>query len=366
MGLEANLTMSFNFIRKKRALLIVALIVTCALIGLCLFLNYLGYRIISPALYSQTISDNVYDTNKYSEFASISSKGAAIPGLEEGAIPQGMCYIAEKGILLVTSYHKGGAPSTIFVVEKETGLLIKSVILQDSKGDLFCGHVGGIASDGNWVWISSESSVYAFPYEALENSDNMAVISLSTGIACPVKADYIYWDGACLWVGEYSHPPFYNTDPTHFSVDRFGFEYNALILGYTVDPENGTIGDAEIAFYAPDKVQGIIVHDDGSIVLSCSFWSFESSKLICYSSVDKNSSTSVLLINNKQIPVYYLESQRVRWELEMPPMSEGITLVEDNYYILFESASQLYSWYTSDRISNTMIVPSIYLSEKGE
>lgn len=356
----------FYFVRKKRTLLIASLVVICVLTGVCFFLSYLGYRINSPVSYSQMVLDNIYDINKYSEFTSASRKGVAIPGLDEGAVPQGICYIEESGVFLITSYHKGGAPSAIFVVDEKTGLLIKSLTLQDHSGTLFCGHVGGIASDGNWVWISSENTVFTIPYKTIENSSNMAIVSLPVGITCPVNTDYIHWDGTYLWVGEYSHPPFYNTDPAHFSVDCAGHEYNALILGYSINHVNGMIAEAEVALYAPEKVQGIIVQDDGSIILSCSFWSFEPSKLICFSFVDKNSCESVLVVNEKQIPAYYLDSQHMRWELEMPPMSEGIVLVEDNYHILFESASRLYSWYTSDRLSCTMIISSEKLSKKGE
>lgn len=349
---------------KKQVIFNIFLFMILLFGGICVFLKGIGYRSNSPNEYSQTTINSAYETNEYKNFNSISSKGATIPGLAEGSIPQGICYIENQDVFLTTGYHKGGAPSTVFVIDKDSGELLKSVILYDNEGNPFCGHVGGIASDGTWVWIGSENSIYVFAYDLIKNANDMDSVILSKVIPCSVNADYVYWDGTHLWVGEYNYAPFYRTDTSHIFVDSTGIRYSALVVRYSILPFDGTIGEAEFALYVPDKVQAIVLQDDGSVILSCSFWCFESSKLMCYFLLD-DSESSTVRIDDKQIPVFYLAEQYLLWELSMPPMAEGIAFADGNYYILFESDARLYSWYASNRLGNIMIVPSqsIYSKE---
>lgn len=350
----------------KRKIIYRMVFILCVLIvGVCFFLKHIGYRINNPVEYSQTIPDNLRDVHGYEEFVSISNKGAVIPGLTEGLIPQGICYIEERDVFLVTGYHKGGASSVISVIDKKNGLLIKNILLCNNDGERFCGHVGGIASDGKWVWISSEKSIYAISYEIIENASNMDSIFLSENIKCPVKADYIYYAESYLWVGEYSYAPFYKTDSSHYAIDSDGKEYNALVLEYSLSPEHDKIEKIERALYVPDRVQGIILQNDGSIILSCSFWCFEDSKLMCYFLGD-DYHVSTVMLDDKEIPVFYLEDQYLVWELSVPSMSEGIAIADNNFYIIFENASLLYSWYSREQIYNIMIIPSESLYSKEE
>lgn len=349
--------MKFLTNKKRKVIYMIVLILCVLMVGISFFLKHIGYRISSPAEYSQTIPDNLRDVCGYEDFVSNSSNGAVIPGLAEGLIPQGICYIEGQEVFLITGYHKGGASSALFVIDKESEKLIKSILLQNNENEPFCGHVGGIASDGKWVWISSGKSIYVLSYETIENTNNMDSIILSEEIECPVKADYIYYDGLYLWVGEYNYAPFYKTDSSHFATDTSGKEYNALVIGYSLSSEHDKIEKAEFAIYVPDKVQGIILQDNGTIILSCSFWCFESSKLVCYF-LGNYCENSTIMIDENEIPAYYLEDQYLVWELDMPSMAEGIAFAGTNYYVIFESASLLYSWYSSNQLGNIMIIPS--------
>lgn len=350
---------------KRKIIYMIVFILCILIVGICSFLKHIGYRRDNPAEYSQTIPDNMRGVGGYEDFVAISNKGAIIPGLTEGLIPQGICYVEEQDVFLVTGYHKGGASSVISVIDKENEKIIKNILLCSNDGKPFRGHVGGIASDGKWVWISSEKSIYVISYEMIENASNMDSINLPEGNECPVKADYIFYSGSYLWVGEYNYAPFYKTDSSHYATDSDGKEYNALVVGYSLSPEHDNIEKAEFALYVPDKVQGIILQNDGSIILSCSFWCFEDSKLMCYYLGD-NSQDSSIMLDEEEISVYYLEDQYLEWEICMPPMSEGIAFADENYYIIFESASLLYSWYSRDQLGNIMIVPSKSLFSKED
>lgn len=326
------------------------------------FFDNIGYRESNPADYSQSTIQKFDDLQNYQEFALKSMNGAIIPGIMEGIIPQGICFIAEKDIILITGYHKGGASSVIFMVDRDDQKLVKSVLLVNEAGMPFDGHVGGIASDGGNVWIASERSVYTFTYEELEMVPNMGTVKIVEEIRCSVKADYICYTDSYLLVGEYNYAPFYRTDSSHTVSTDTGEKYSALVVGYSLNEEGTIIESAEFAVGVPDKVQGIAIRNDGSIIVSSSFWCFEDSTLMCYSGVEAGN-TSIILAG-KEVPIYYLNDQCLLWKLCMPSMSEGIALVDDNCYILFENAALLYSWYSKNQICNVKILNMKELNSK--
>lgn len=96
-----------------------------------------------------------------------------IPGFDEGAAPQGITnYRAEYEVtnedgstarkrqeyFFISSYMKEG-PSRVYVVGKDTGYG-GYVELKNEDGTDYLGHCGGIATNGNFLWISSDDTVY--------------------------------------------------------------------------------------------------------------------------------------------------------------------------------------------------------------
>lgn len=106
--------------------------------------------------------------DSYRDFADFKAE-AAIPGLDDGATPQGITsyrYInnsaAEKEnseYFFICAYmpkkNKQPQPSRIYVTEKTQGY-IGYVNLKNEDGSWHTGHVGGIATNGTFLWISSQ------------------------------------------------------------------------------------------------------------------------------------------------------------------------------------------------------------------
>ena len=85
------------------------------------------------------------------DYAGYSDDAFDIPGLDEGFVPQGICYIEALDSFAVSGYVKG-ENSRLYLVEKGTGE-VKKLIFRD-----FSKHAGGVACDGDDVWVCAGGS----------------------------------------------------------------------------------------------------------------------------------------------------------------------------------------------------------------
>lgn len=221
--------------------------------------------------------------DNYKVFNDDFTKGAAIPGLDEGAAPQGLAnytttykYVDKNGeeqtakqeYMIISAYMKEG-PSRLYVVGNVTGY-VGYVLLKDLDGTGFMGHVGGVAtscnntdSHGNrtqekngTLWVVSEGTVYC----AKKSSDDyyniaeevLAKAALKTGdksiqFTSSFKANneasfcFFYDDGTTsvtndkLYVGEFYHPSkdIYSTAKNHHVTTLSGDKHYAFVNEYT-------------------------------------------------------------------------------------------------------------------------------------
>ncbi|KAF2956718.1 hypothetical protein AS160_04540 [Marinitoga sp. 38H-ov] len=119
-------------------------------------------------------------------------------------------------------------------------------------------------------------------------------------------------------------------------INRNNDEYNAWIIGFSLD-KNENIKSLEKIFSIPDTVQDIEFIDN-YIVLSRSYGRKNDSVLEFYLNEEKPHTTINFL--NKKIPVWFLDN--LVKKINILPMSEGITKIDNSLYILFESAALKY------------------------
>lgn len=106
----------------------------------------------------------------YDDFSEFSEE-LEIPGLKDGATPQGMAnfnytVLKEDGsydkikqdYIFVSAYFKN-APSRIYVTGKRTGY-VGYVTVKNKDDSDYTGHAGGIATDGNTFWMCSDGKMY--------------------------------------------------------------------------------------------------------------------------------------------------------------------------------------------------------------
>ena len=298
--------------------------------------NYALSEIVLYAKWTENI-DNYYNVERYSyEFDNFSEgnqktlkdcdyrflENISIPSMpatresdfknqyigEAAQIMQGLCF-AEDYILMTAYTESNKIPGSLMVFDKETGEYLLSLGMKSNS------HLGGVAYDGENIWIChSESktleriSYSLIPYFVKAGakytvdisgfSEEYSIINTPSCITCY---------GGRIWVA------------THTTF------FNGRLVGYQYDSEIGkltALGEYEI----PQKVQGVTFDEDGTVYLSTSLGRKNSSYLKvypCLLALDKNPLNPMT-------------------EIEMPPCSEELVYANKSLYVLFESASSKY------------------------
>ena len=322
--------------KKMKPLKLVILIVACLLAFVLLVL-------LAARLYFRL---PVYDYYRASE------KAFEIPGLSDGFVPQGMDYDS-RGYFWVTGYMDDGSASPIYVVEKESGELAKTMYLANEDGTIYNGHAGGIAISWDYVYIAggADQCIYAYSVEDLLAAEDGASVKARGSISTKLSDE----DGvnvACLYVDdryqylyalEFYRDPQYQTPESHKMTTPAGDYNQALALAFPLNYEEGVLGvdpAPKFAISLPDKVQGMCMDED-SIYLSTS-WSVSNSYIYRYDKVNFTENESKLACRGAEIPLYYLDSNHLLNEYKIPPMSEEIVIVDDRLYTMCESACNKY------------------------
>lgn len=308
----------------------------------------------TPKKYTQPIGKkDINVSSKYSDFLNISQNYTTIPGLKEGAIPQGMCYSQKYKMLIISSYHQGGAPSILHFIDYETGKLIKTLILKNDNNSFYKGHAGGLATDNNKLWLVDNYTIYEYSLSELLELKDMEYAIPHQKNGTITKADFSAYSEGILWVGEYHYPFIYPTKESHYIQLPNGEKNHALLLGYKLD-DKGDIDyqNPNFAISVPSKIQGLTFSKEGNFVISQSFWSFESSEIRTYQNILEIKTADTFRINEKEIPLWILSEDKLIKKITLPPMVEAIQEIEGKVFTLFESSSNLYKYYTHDRINS--------------
>lgn len=274
----------------------------------------------------------------------------AIPGLEYALIddfvcgqmvPQGICLAGD--FMLVTAYDNTRKYmqdtgkrtqyqekcSVIYVLSNEKPKqreLLTTIVLPDVN------HVGGIAFDGNTVWIakSTTKKLSAIDYRiiwqaAFSGKQSYKLENYTVTVDCGVTASFLTYADSKLWVGTYQNLTTNKGGLRCFDIIRenqqtkLALEYSCQIPAYA----NG-VAIAEIS----GRHYMAIVSSQGRYV---------DSKIYLYEMIrDKITNRKLLL---------YLDAYR------FPPMAEEVAYDGKNLYFLFESSATCYSTLTVRKCS---------------
>lgn len=323
-----------------------------SLTAVCAVLVFLGIFVLM-----WYVGDSYKDFKKF-------SKEFAIEGLDDGAVPQGMTAypsnyvydVDETGkekvklqqYFLVSSYMSDGSASRIYVTvqltdnkNKVTGYrYIGFVTLENEDGTPHLGHVGGIATNGAFLWVGHDDNVLVATASSKDYENILREIILKAQINLSGEAEEIqsvkftssfkancnasfmvYFDDARytditydrLYVGEFYRKGNYETDKSHRIETPNGYKNTAFMYEYNVDKKassenpygltridqdekDKTLSDnvpkIQKIFSIPEKIQGVAFSgrkgsnttssDPESMVVLSQSYGLANSHLLCF------------------------------------------------------------------------------------
>lgn len=300
----------------------------------------------------------------------------AIPGLEDGFVPQGFTKIDGTKNYLICGYMVDGSPSRAYHIDGETGEVIKYVTfkMSDTEAD-YVGHAGGIASYANMLWIVGDGYVYYFSTSLLNSTENTKSLHFNAYMEVPNGADFVYAqktkvgenETPILWIGEFYKEKKYETPEKHHLKTRSGETNMAVAYGYEISAtsrmgmvskytSNGYVYLPKYALSMPNLVQGMGFSSDGKIVLSTS-WSLSDSTLRLYKNVFEESAHSTIKYGLYAIDLWFLDDNALISDTKIPAMSEEIVIYRDIVYILFESKCKKYKYFNRVALDSVYSLP---------
>jgi hypothetical protein len=308
---------------------------------------------------------------EYSLYNSIREDGPIIPGIFQGAIPQGMAYYKGEDIMLVSNYMFDGRPSCITAISMSDGSLEKTLWLLNPDKTPHKGHVGGLAISSSYLWIASGKGVYYVSLESIQyQKDNTTItITMEGFISTEAKGSFSTYSDGILWVGEFtSRDGSYTTPKSHHFKAGENKTNHGWLAGYILDKESDMINPdhkidgisfPDYVLSIPDEVQGA-AFIDGEIILSQSYGRNNNSRISVYADpLSSPTLNSVTVGDGRVIPVWILDTENLEMEITAPPMTEGIADFNGSIAVLYESGSDKYrvtAHNPQDRISMLKIM----------
>ena len=281
---------------------------------------------------------NVAKHAVFFEFYSTAESAGEIPGLYDGFVMQGLD--SYEGGLLVSGYMTDKSASRIYYGDGATGY--KYTALKKTDGSAFKGHSGGIAHNGDYLYIGGSGGVYVFSLTDVTDGDGEATQlgffeTLLNAAWCEVS-------GGHLIAGSFWYEPDYTTAEWQHVTTPAGEENHSMIVAFALDPtcELGVNPEPVCAISTKMKVQGAAFTSDG-IILSTSLGL--SASQLEFHTIDPSTRGSIVVPmgdSSRTVDLYYLDSSTLAHTISAPPMAEEIVVLDGRILIMNESASSKY------------------------
>lgn len=262
----------------------------------------------------------------YKDYYKIETDVCENPGLADGFVCQGIAASEENGVILVSGYMADDSASRIYVTNTEN----ESYYVSLKKGEEeFTGHVGGIATTGEKVYLASDDTIWIISLAEILAAKSGDSVDVGGGNPVNVQASFVYTDDKYLYVGEFHGAGKYMLEG-HENQTAEGMHY-AICEKYALDDLTKPLK----AYSIRNKVQGICFTPDGKVVMSTSYGLADS----IYYVYDESKATD----SGKTFagaPLYYLDN--LEKEIKGPAMSEDLDYYEGEIITLTESASNKY------------------------
>ncbi len=253
----------------------------------------------------------------------------------DGFVPQGLAYYAEKDWFLISSYssEKANTASVIFALDAKTGDLKATYALYNTDNTPFTGHVGGIGVSNNNLYITTDDATVSYvPLSLLEtqNGSEKSVKFSSTADFKPylgaAATSYLSVTDNVLCMGN-----FYHTADGY--EKKASDNANSIVLSYSLNGDSSETEWASLTKAAPEiySLPNSVSKVQSAVILG--------SKMYLSSSYGRrnNSTYYVIDISNGT----EIKEENIK-KYECLPMMEGMAVKNNELYFITESAAYNY------------------------
>ena len=153
-------------------------------------LKYIGISLggLVGLLLVSVLSLNIMKFAIYFDYYKIETRIMANPGLNSGAIPQGIATDENHDFILTTAYMDNKSNSRIYMCENSKNSYVNLI----RNGKKFTNHVGGIGLDKDTIYISNYHKIYTVSVaDFLSSIENKADLEIGSGIEINNKSSFV-------------------------------------------------------------------------------------------------------------------------------------------------------------------------------
>lgn len=340
---------------KNKIIKITSLLICIILLCSCNNVKVLRTKEITDKITQTQVvtKTDITEIEDYKNFFKEFKADFTIPGLFEGIIPQGICYIGELDAFAISGYYEETLfPSMLMLVNAETGKFTKAFPLQNVDGNDFSGHAGGLTVSEDYIYITSESTCYICEINSLKNLKNGEKLKFQSNFKLNTFGSFACYDNGVLWTGDFIESSDKDREKARkITTLGSGETFYAYCEGYILkdglpdvkkinSETTGYIPDFLLAI--PEQVQGMSFTHSGKIIFSTSYGRKNNSKIYVYDDVLLTEKVGTYKIEETEIDLLACSSDLLKETIIAPPMAEGITQGEKGQYIIFESGAEKY------------------------
>lgn len=308
--------------RRFKALIVVGSVIAFFLIFL------LGFR-----LYFRIPVSSYYKASK---------KAFVIPDTNKNFVSQGLTYSKKDNYFYLTGYMKDNSACPVYIINKDTKKLVKTIKLSNPDDTPFVNHCGGLSIYNDDIYIAGghDNCLYVFDKNEIDQAENKSSVTYKNIVSLEKDDDMIgvaftTTDKDLLIAGEFYRLPQYPTSPKH-EITTVDGTNNAIALAFTLSDYQAI---PDHVYSLPGNVQGM-AFDSEKIYVSTS-WGLSFSNIMIYDR-SKLTSTQTMTVLGAEVPLYILDSNSLVKTIKTAPMSEEVELVDGKLYQVNESASNKY------------------------
>lgn len=248
-------------------------------------------------------------------------KSYVIPGLKvtnvagfntTRMVPQSIVFAGD--YLLISAYdYTKKQESVIYIMDKATRKYITTLVLPHT------GHIGGIAFDGDNVWITYGKNLQSFKFSHIVTAAKSGqpfyeLYQFSSVCPMPETVSYVTYYKDRIWAGAYSETS------------------KKYMYGYTISNKSGApVLTCTNRMQMPNRTQGVAFTSSGKMIISRS----------CQTKKGRRGFMSQLETYKPtwNLTKYAVKKNSKKKTVKMPPMNEGIAVSGSYTYVIYESPS---------------------------